>query len=114
MAGVKEIPKNEKPKLLGVVLNAVNRTGGNEFGTVNQQTAIHDLVNSVQRDLDSTEKTIIGNHLIVGRIPRLDVVSRFLSQGSEKIAWFDLKKSMSEQASVSSIMMNLVALIEKR
>lgn len=111
---IKEIPKNEKPKLLGVVLNAVNRAGGNEFGTINQQTAEQDLLNSVQRDLDAIEKAIIGGHPIIGRIPRLDVVSRFLSQGAEKIAWFDLKKTASEQSSISQIMMNVLARIEKR
>lgn len=111
---VKEIPKNEKPELLGVVLNAVNRTGGNEFGTINQQTAEKELLNSVHKDLDEKEKETIGNHVILGRIPRLDVVSRFLSQGAEKIAWFDLKRSDSEQASVSQKMMNLVLQIENR
>jgi cellulose biosynthesis protein BcsQ len=111
---VREIPKNEKPKMLGVVLNALNRAGGHEFGTVNQQTAEKDLLTSVSRDLDATEKAIIGDHPIIARIPRLDVVSRFLSQGSEKIAWFDLKKSASEQRSVSDIMMTLTARIEKR
>ncbi len=111
---VKEIPNNEKPKLLGVVLNTVNRLGGNEFGTVNQQTAEKDLLNAIHNDLDATEKSIIGKHTIVARIPRLDAISRFLSQGAEKIAWFDLKRSASEQASVSQIMMNFVTLIEKR
>jgi cellulose biosynthesis protein BcsQ len=111
---VREIPKNEKPKMLGVVLNAVNRSGGNEFGTVNQQTAEKDLLTSVNKDLDVIEKVIIGDHPIIARIPRLDVVSKFLSQGSEKIAWFDLKKSDSEQRSVSEIMMNFVTKIEKR
>jgi cellulose biosynthesis protein BcsQ len=111
---VREIPKNEKPRMLGVVLNAVNRAGGNEFGTINQQTAITDLLKAVSKDLDVNEKAIIGEHPIIARIPRLDVVSRFLSQGSEKIAWFDLKKSASEQRSVSEIMMTFVSRIEKR
>ena len=111
---VRQIPKNEKPKMLGVVLNAVNRAGGNEFGTVNQQSAERDLLKSINRDMDSVENEIIGDNPIIGRIPRLDVVSRFLSQGSEKIAWFDLKKSASEQRSVSEIMMTLVGRIEKR
>ena len=100
--------------MLGVVLNAVNRAGGNEFGTINQQTAITDLLSAVSKDLDVNEKAIIGEHPIIARIPRLDVVSRFLSQGSEKIAWFDLKKSASEQRSVSEIMMTFVSRIEKR
>jgi cellulose biosynthesis protein BcsQ len=111
---VREIPKNEKPRMLGVVLNAVNRAGGNEFGTVNQQTAEKDLLKSISRDLDANEREVIGDHPVIARIPRLDAVSRFLSQGAEKIAWFDLKRSASEQRSVSEIMMNLVLRIEKR
>ena len=111
---VRQIPKNEKPQILGVVLNAVNRAGGNEFGTINQQTAESDLLKAINRDLDASEKEVIGDSPIIARIPRLDVVSRFLSQGAEKIAWFDLKKSASEQRSVSEIMMNLVGRIEKR
>lgn len=111
---VKQIPKNEKPKLLGILLNGVNRAGGNEFGTINQQTAEHDLLNAVKTDLDTVEKSIIGGHPILGRIPRLDVVSRFLSQGAEKIAWFDLKRSGSEQQSVSEVMMNVLNRVEKR
>jgi hypothetical protein len=111
---VKQIPKNEKPKLLGILLNGVNRAGGNEFGTINQQSAEHDLLNAVKTDLDAVEKSIIGGHPILGRIPRLDVVSRFLSQGAEKIAWFDLKRSGSEQQSVSEVMMNVLNRVEKR
>ncbi|MBP7555509.1 MAG: AAA family ATPase [Chitinophagaceae bacterium] len=111
---VKEIPQNEKPKLLGVALNAVNRSGGNEFGTINQQTAISDLLSAIQKDLDATEKKVIGEHPIITTIPRLDVVSKFLSQGAEKIAWFDLRHSASEQRSVSETMWNFVGRIEKR
>jgi cellulose biosynthesis protein BcsQ len=111
---VREIPKNEKPKMLGVVLNAVNRAGGNEYGTTNQQIAQIDLLKAINKDLDTVEKQVIGEHPVIARIPRLDVVSRFLSQGAEKIAWFDLKKSVSEQRSVSEIMMTFVSRIEKR
>lgn len=111
---VKEIPKNEKPKLLGIALNTVNRSGGNEFGTVNQQAAIKDLLEAVQKDLDATEKKIIGESPIIAKLPRLDVISRFLSQGAEKIAWFDLGRSTSEQRSVSEIMIAFVRQIEKR
>lgn len=111
---VKEIPTNEKPKLLGVVLNAVNRAGGNEYGTKNQQAAEKGLLDSIKRDLDSSESIVIGEQPVIGRIPRLDVVSRFLSQGAEKIAWFDFRNSGSEQKNISETMMNILARIEKR
>ena len=110
----KEIPKNGIPKLLGVILNAVNRSGGNEYGTKNQQAAETGLLNSVKRDLDEVEASIIGTQPIIGRVPRLDVVSRFLSQGAEKIAWFDFKHSDSDQRTISEIMMNIIGRIENR
>jgi hypothetical protein len=71
------------------------------------------LQSAIGKDLDTDEREIIGNRPFIGRIPRLDVVSRFVSQGAEKIGWFDFRKSGSEQQSVSEIMRNLVARVEK-
>ena len=111
---VSQIPKNEKPRMLGIVLNTVNRAGGNEFGTSNQQSAETDLLASVQQALIPEEKLVIGSSPILAHIPRLDVVSRFLSQGASKIAWFDFAHSNSEQRSISDIMINLIARIDHR
>jgi cellulose biosynthesis protein BcsQ len=111
---VKEIPLNEKPKLLGCVLNGVNRAGGYEYGTTNQQQAQAQLLKSIKKDLDLDELNIIGDHPILGLIPRLDVVSKFLSQGEDKQAWYELSRSASDQRSVSEIMLNLISRINKR
>ena len=111
---VKKIPKDEKPKLLGCILNGVVRAGGNEFGTTNQQQAIVELIERVKSELVGIEKEILGNKPILGRIPRLDSISKFLSQRGKKTAWFDLKQTHSMQQSVNSIMLNLINRIEKR
>ena len=114
MRWVKEIPKDIKPKMLGYILNTVNRSGGNEFGTVNQQQAMSFLANSIPRDLDRMEKDIIGKHPVLAYLPRLDVISKFLSEEDSKKARFDFSKSTSDQRTVNEIMMKLIKHIEKR
>jgi len=114
MTWVNQIPSNEKPYLLGCVLNTVNRLGGHEFGTTNQKNAEQELVNTIGGKLNIKEKSVIGGKPILAHIPRLDVISRFLSQGAIKIAWFDLNDRASEQRTVSDLMMTLVKSIENR
>lgn len=111
---VKQIEQNSKPLLLGCILNTVNRSGGNELGTTNQQQAIHELVTSIKSDFQPKEREILGEKPILAHIPRLDVISRFLSQGAEKTARFDFDRRTSEQRSVNEIMINLVHRIERR
>jgi len=111
---VKQIPVNEKPKLLGCVLNGVNRAGGYEYGTVNQQQATERLYKSIRTDLDEKEKEVIENTPVLAHIPRLDSISKFLSQGDNKSAWYELSQTGSDQRSVSEIMINLINRIQKR
>jgi len=111
---VKKIPEDVKPKLLGCVLNAVNRAGGFETGTKNQQAAIQELLEGIEKDLDAEEKRVLGSNPLLAYIPRLDVISKFLSQGDEKIARFDFNRKTSGQRDVNSVMMNFVNRIEKR
>ena len=111
---VKQIPKDVKPKLLGCILNAVNRAGGFEMGTKNQQAAIQELLKDIQKDLDTEEKEVLGPNPLLAYIPRLDMISKFLSQGDEKIARFDFNMRTSDQRTVNDIMMNLVKRVEKR
>lgn len=111
---VKEIPRHEKPKLLGCVLNAVNRSGGNEYGTVNQQQATGELYRSIRDHLDKEEMALIEDKPVLAHIPRLDVISRFLSQGAEKSAWYELKQSSTGQASVNLVMLNFIHLLKDR
>ena len=114
MRWVKEIPKELKPRMLGYVLNTVNRSGGNEFGTVNQQQAMTSLASTIRSDLDTKERTVIGSHPVLAYLPRLDVISKFLSQGDDKKARFDFSNSTSDQRTVNEIMMNFIKLVEKR
>jgi hypothetical protein len=72
------------------------------------------LYKSIKAQLESVERKVIDDKPVIAHIPRLDVISRFLSQGATKSAWYDLKKSGSEQRSVSDIMMNLIKRIEHR
>jgi cellulose biosynthesis protein BcsQ len=111
---VKEIPKHEKPRLLGCVLNAVNRAGGYEYGTVNQQQATTELYKSIRDQLEPIERNLIESKPVLAHLPRLDVISRFLSQGADKSAWYELKYSGSDQQSVSEVMMNFINRMEKR
>lgn len=111
---VKEIPKHEKPNFLGCILNAVNRSGGFEYGTINQQQATDELYKSISGQLDPSERAIINNKPVLAHLPRLDVVSRFLSQGANKSAWYELKHKTSGQEAVDVIMMNLINQLEKR
>lgn len=111
---VKKIPADEKPHLLGVALNAVNRIGGNPYGTISQQMAEKNLLRSIGSDLSLEEKSIIGNDPVICHIPKLDVIARFLGQGLVKDAWFEFKNSSSSQDDIRTKLFLLQQRIEKR
>lgn len=111
---IDKIEPEVKPKLLGCILNAVNRAGGYEHGTANQQAA-EDALNKILLDIMSLkEKSVMATTPVLAHIPKLDVISRFLSQDEAKSARFDFSKQPSGQASVNEIMMNLISKIETR
>jgi len=103
---VKKIPSGERPKLLGYVLNAVNRTGGAPGGMVySQQAAARRLAQSILGDLDAEEKSVLESEPAVGRIPRLDAIARFLGENSGvKYSRFDFRVSGSEQPTIDDCM----------
>jgi cellulose biosynthesis protein BcsQ len=111
---VKDIEEYEKPKLLGCIVNAVNRAGGYAEGSRSQQAATSELRDSIQDKLDKIERTVIGQKPALAHIPRLDVIARFLSQGDEKIARFDFSETNSDQLSVNQVMMLLTKKLETR
>lgn len=111
---IDKIEPEVKPKLLGVILNGVNRSGGYEQGTSNQQTAEKTLKSSINNLMSLEEKRVIGTSPELAHVPKLDVISRFLSQDEAKTARFDFSKQPSGQASVNDIMMNLISKIETR
>jgi chromosome partitioning protein len=91
-------PPSDRPKLLGYVLNALNRTGGGMVGS--QQRAHADLLRSVRTSLQPDEQQVLGKNALVGVLPRLDVIARFL--GEDKSAFLEFAKSKSGQPSVQS------------
>lgn len=112
---VKLIPAGDRPKLLGYVLNALNRTGGAPGGkVVSQQTAEFRLENSIRGDLEPDEKEVIGLEPLVGVIPRLDAIARFLSESSEKAARHQFTTKTSGQPTIDECMRAITSQVTKR
>ncbi|MFN8283102.1 MAG: AAA family ATPase [Chitinophagales bacterium] len=111
---VNEIPKNERPDFLGTIINCTKRTGVSSLGTNLQISAQNELERNIKSYLFPKEKIVLKNETIIERIPRLDDIARFLSQGENKDAWYDLKRSTSSQDSVSAIMLKLINIIKNR
>ena len=109
---INNIEKEVRPKMLGCILNGVNRAGGYEHGTKNQQDAERTLRNSIKGVINENEQGVIGDKPVLAHIPKLDIISRFLSEGAFKSSRFDFEKKPSEQKDVNEILMNLVARIE--
>jgi cellulose biosynthesis protein BcsQ len=91
-------PPGDRPKLLGYVLNALNRSGGGMVGS--QQRAHADLVRSVRTSFQPDEQIVLAQDALVGVLPRLDVIARFL--GEDKSAFLDFARSTSAQPSVEA------------
>jgi cellulose biosynthesis protein BcsQ len=89
-------PPGDRPKLLGYVLNALNRSGGGMVGS--QQRAHADLIRNILTSLQPDEQKVLKGDGMVGMLPRLDVIARFL--GEDKTVFFEFKKSTSAQPSV--------------
>jgi chromosome partitioning protein len=101
MRWIREIDDGERPKFLGYVLNAVNRTGGSPLGKViSQQAAERELRSNFSNLLTRYEMAIMGNDPNLGNIPRLDAIARFL--GEEKSVQLDFKRRTSGQPAVDS------------
>ena len=104
---VTQIPAGERPKLLGYVLNAINRAGGAVEGkVVSQQSAEHRLETSIQYALEKVEKDIIGSKPLVGMIPRLDAIARFLSE-QNKFSRFYFNRRTSGQPTIDECLRGL-------
>ncbi|MEK7677416.1 MAG: ParA family protein [Verrucomicrobiota bacterium] len=111
---VKDIPPTERPKLLGYVLNTLNRAGGGGAGMAHSQAGSDfRLRQSIQPSLDPDEKRIVGDKPCLGAIPRLDVIARFLGE-RDKYSAMDFSKRTSGQPSVDSCITELRTNLEKR
>ncbi len=105
---VKQIPDGDRPHLLGYVLNAINRTGGVPGGKVySQQSAEGTLQRSIQGDLEPIEKQIIGDDPLVGAIPRLDAVARFLGERGTKFSRYDFSRRTSGQPTIEQCLVEI-------
>lgn len=111
---VKQIPAGDRPKLLGYVLNAINRTGGLPGGKVySQQTAEYRLQESMQTDLEPVEKKILGDNPLIGVIPRLDAIARFLAEQT-KFSRYEFKRKTSGQPTIEECLINITDEVLKR
>jgi len=111
---VKQIPSGDRPRLLGYVLNAINRTGGLSGGKVySQQTAEGRLQQSIQTDLEPIEKKILGGDPLIGVIPRLDAIARFLAE-STKFSRYEFKRKTSGQPTIEDCLMNITKRVLER
>ncbi len=111
---VKQIPAGDRPRLLGYVLNAINRTGGLPGGKVySQQTAQGRLQKNIQINLEPIEKKIIGDDPLIGVIPRLDAIARFLAEQT-KFSRLEFKRKTSGQPTIEECLLNITDRILKR
>jgi len=111
---VKQIPAGDRPKLLGYVLNAINRTGGARGGKVySQQSAEARLARSIKSDLDKVENGVIGSDPLVGVIPRLDAIARFLGEQT-KFSRYEFSRKTSGQPTIEECVMDITKEILRR
>jgi len=116
MRWVKEIPKGDRPKMLGYVLNAINRAGGGRGGKViSQQLQENRLKMLINGELSKVEKSVIGKNPQIGIIPRLDAIARFLSErGGAKQARFLFKRKTSNQPTIDECLSGITQELLKR
>jgi len=109
MRWIKQIEPQERPLMIGYVLNAINRTGGHPEGkVVSQQSAEHILRRDIQKDLLQKEKMVLGSNPIVGHLPRLDKIAKFLSEKGSKFSRYEFSERTSGQPTVDECLTELV------
>ena len=94
---------------------AINRSGGAPGGKVySQQSAEGNLERSIKRDLDELERDVIGEDPLVGVIPRLDAIARFLSERQAKITHFEFSKRTSMQPTIDECLTGVAKTVLRR
>jgi len=115
MRWVKQIPKAERPLMLGYILNAINRTGGPPGGKVHsQQIGESDLLKSINKDLLPVEREVFGNSPSMGQLPRLDRIAKFLSERGSKFTRFEFTERTSGQPTIEECVVQIVQTIKER
>jgi len=78
-----------------------------------QQSAEARLERSIKGDLDPAENTVIGSNPMIGVVPRLDVIARFLGERT-KFSRIEFSKRTSSQPSVDDCMRDIANEVIKR
>jgi cellulose biosynthesis protein BcsQ len=112
---VKKIDAHDRPKLLGYVLNAINRTGGVPGGKVySQQDSETRLLRDIRGSFQKKEEEILGNRPAIGVVPRLDAIARFLGEEGTKYSRFEFQKKTSGQDTIDQCLTRITHTILKR
>jgi len=112
---VNKISSTDRPKMLGYVLNAVNRIGGPPGGMVySQQASMARLEMNIKKELDQIELHVIGDNPNIGVIPRLDIIARFLNERNTKYSKEEFKRQKSGQESVDACLTKIMTEVIKR
>jgi cellulose biosynthesis protein BcsQ len=105
---VKQIPAGDRPRLLGYILNAINRTGGVPGGKAySQQSAEAKMKRDVKGDLEQIEKAVLGDEPLIGVIPRLDAIARFLGEQKTKYSRYGFGTKTSGQPTIEECMVDI-------
>ncbi len=111
---VKKIDAHDRPKLLGYVLNAINRTGGVPGGKVySQQDSETRLLRDIRGSFQKVEEEILGNTPALGNVPRLDAIARFLGEGT-KYSRFEFSRKTSGQDTIDECLRKITNTLLKR
>lgn len=104
---VKQIPVGDRPRFLGYVLNAINRSGGLAGGKAySQQIQEANLKQSSVAGLEPEEQRVLGADPQVGVIPRLDAIARFLGE-STKFSRFEFSRKTSGQPTIEECLVRI-------
>jgi len=110
---VNEIENQERPRMLGYILNAVNRIGGSPAGMViSQQAAANELERNLSERLSRYEKAIMGDSPSLGAVPRLDAIAKFL--GDQKDVHLDFAKKTSGQKPIDDCLKLIAQAVLRR
>lgn len=111
---VKQIPSGDRPKLLGYVLNAINRTGGLPGGKVySQQASETKLLRDIRGALEPIETGVLGDKPLVGVVPRLDAIARFLGE-DVKYSKYEFSRKTSGQPTIEECLQKITYTVLKR
>ena len=82
--------------------------------TFSQYSAKEFVEERILPELTDEERSILSDKPILGQIPRLDIIAKFLNERGTKWSRADFDKQYSGQPSVTKCMVRIVRNIEKR